>query len=298
MPQRPTPCGPLDIGDQRGSVPSGRVPLPEIQRTLALATASPEFDGPPAPDDYRGPVVMGPTTVAKAQHREHELLSTALWFADFASTGTLPLPALLDHGVSDSRWWLVLQRRRGQALDHPTPATQRALGESLRAWHETAPLSGLALDDPGAVGVFLGTSRRYYPEAYLQLAALLCDACQGLPMTAIHGDVAVGHNTLYQDGSLTAILDPGAIHIAPAVLDLAWCLAVDLPRAASVTVLLDAYGRDAVDHDALTALLPLLMLRRLLDCYVLELADDARWLTAELERVAPALLKLAGDPVR
>jgi len=72
------------------------------------------------------------------------------------------------------------------------------------------------------------------------------------------------------------------------MLDLAWALAIDLPRGGAVDPLLDGYGRDAVDAGALDRLLPLMMARRLAD--VPQLGFDrvgAGWLAEWLDRHAP-----------
>lgn len=110
-------------------------------------------------------------------------------------------------------------------------------------------------------------------------------------MTAIHGDVAVCHNALFDGDVLTGLLDPGATEAGPPMLDLAWSLAVDMPRGAEPGPLLDGYGHDAVDQEALTALLPLMMLRRLIDTPSLGLTGtDGAWLTGWLRDRRPDLL--------
>ena len=301
MPRRPVPCGPLDILNERASLPTGRVPAHEIHAALDAAVRSPAYDGPALTGTPDGPVALGPRTVAKAQHRRHELLGTAEWFSRLGHVTGIPVPELLDRGTTSTaaggRWWLVLGRIRGVPSARPTTAQQEELGTVFRAWHEQAPLEGLALDDPGAIGVLLGSARTFHPEAYPAVAELLADECRGLTMTSIHGDAAVGHNTLYgQHGRLAAVLDPGAVHIGPPMFDLAWALAVDLPRGAMAGPLLDAYGRDAADVDTLDALLPYFLLRRMLDCHLLGEQEDARWLRNELARRAPNLLGLRGVP--
>ncbi|MGW4491431.1 phosphotransferase family protein [Streptomyces sp. NPDC004376] len=301
VPRRLTRCGPLDLGDTRALFPTDRVPEFQVQAALASATRSPAYDGPPPGRPYDGPVAFGAATIAKAQHRLHELLDTALWFAAIGPRTGIPVPALLDHGITSerdgNRWWLVLERIDGTVVRHPAPAQQHSLGAALRGWHEQVPLTGLALDDPGGLGVMLGSARKFHPDTYPAFAELLADASRGLEMTAVHSDIAVSHNTLTtEDGRLSGILDPGAIHIAPPEFDLAWALAVDLPRGAQPAPLLDAYGRDGFDQDALDALLPLFQFRRLLDCHLVDELADARWLHDHLSRRAPHLLSLPGVP--
>jgi hypothetical protein len=176
----------------------------------------------------------------------------------------------------------------------PTPARQRALGRQLRLWHSQPPGEGLRLDDPGALGVLLGWARNTVPDAYPAIAEHFDVACRGLPITAIHGDVAVCHNALFDGDVLTGLLDPGANEAGPPMLDLAWSLAVDMPRGAVPEPLLDGYGHDAVDQDALTALLPPMMLRRLIDAPSLGLAEtDGAWIAGWLREHRPDLLTLA-----
>lgn len=65
-------------------------------------------------------------------------------------------------------------------------------------------------------------------------------------MTPIRGDLAIGHNALFEGDTLTGALDPGAIEQGPPILDPAWALAVDLPYGGSTEPLLDGYGE--ADH--------------------------------------------------
>jgi hypothetical protein len=61
-------------------------------------------------------------------------------------------------------------------------------------------------------------------------------------------------------------------------------------------VLLEGYGWDAVDHEALDAVLPLMMLRRLVDTFTLGTRRDTKWLTGRLQEHAPHLLDVvAGE---
>lgn len=76
------------------------------------------------------------------------------------------------------------------------------------------------------------------------------------------------------------------------MLDLAWALAVDLPRGGSAGPLLEGYGRDAVDQDALDAVLSLMVLRRYIDTFISSARHDTKWLTGWLEDHAPHLLEL------
>ncbi|MGW9208105.1 phosphotransferase [Embleya sp. NPDC055664] len=242
--------------------------------------------------------MVGRHTLAKAQHREHERLSSVLWFETLRTDLGLPAPELLDAGQvrtsSGPRWWIVMRRVRGEEVGEPNPSRLRALGTVLRSWHEQASHHGLRLDDPGGLGVLLGSFRTRHPDAYAEASALLADACMGRSMSAVHGDVAVGHNTLYDGDKLVALLDPGAVHVAPAMLDLAWCLAVDLPRGAHMSPLLEGYGHDGVDREALDALLPHLYLRRLVDVRAGRRRDEAAWLAERLQADAPHLLRLLG----
>ncbi|MGC4958912.1 hypothetical protein ACLQ2P_37415 [Actinomadura citrea] len=58
--------------------------------------------------------------------------------------------------------------------------------------------------------------------------------------------------------------------------------------------LIEGYGAEAVDREALDALLPLMMLRRLIDTPGLGLAEtDGAWITAWLREHRPGLLTLA-----
>ena len=113
-------------------------------------------------------------------------------------------------------------------------------------------------------------------------------------MTPIHGDLAVGHNALFEGDTLTGVLDPGAIEQGPPMLDLAWALAVDLPHGGSAEPLLEGYGE--VNHAALDALLPLMLLRRLIDTVPLGLTDtDGQWIACHLRENHPDLLALVED---
>ncbi|MFJ2030760.1 phosphotransferase enzyme family protein [Streptosporangium sp. NPDC087985] len=293
----PSTCGRLDVDDRRGYIPTGHVPDTEIAETLATALKSAAFDGLAGSHSSEATVVYGHRTAVKVQHRLHERFETALRMESRREHAGLRVPALLDSGTvetaSGPRWWLVLEKIDGSPGEHPTPSQQRQVGEQIRRWHDAGDQGGLRLDDPGALGVMLGSARKLTPHTYPAISRILDQVCAGQPMTAIHGDVAVGHNALFEGDELRALLDPGAIEVGPPMLDLAWCLAVDLPRGAHPRWLLEGYGIGAVDQDALDALLSLMVLRRLIDVRAEGPAEDARWLTDWLAANAPALLPLA-----
>jgi hypothetical protein len=294
-------CGSLDVGDRQALIPTTPVPPVEVEVALKAATGSDAFDGVLEAPPIGVSVLPGARTVAKAQHREHERLASLAWFDTLRTSAGIPAPALLDAGsvetASGPRWWVVLERIHAENGHAPRPARQRALGAQLRRWHELAPAHGLRLDDPGGLGVMLGTPRALLAtDNYLAISHVLAEACRGQPMAAIHSDVAVGHNTMFHADALAAILDPGAVHVGPPMLDLAWCLAIDLPHGADPAPLLDGYGRDAVDIDALGELLPHLMLRRLIDTVLAGNDEDTGWLTRALRARAPRLLASAGLP--
>lgn len=301
-------CGPLDVGDVRALIATHELSPADVAVALHEGQGSHEFDGPR--DPLVGvSVVRGAATVAKAQHRAHERYATVTGFEALRRTTGLPAPRLLDSGTvtrSDGEvWWAVLQRVSAEEVTAPTRDRQRAVGSSLRAWHENAPVHGLRLDDDGGLGVFLGTPRAYLDaDGYLALGAALSEACAGLPVAPIHGDLAVCHNALFRGDDLAAIIDPGAVHVGPPVLDLAWCLAIDLARgAADSTPLLEGYGTDSVDTDALEALLPLAQLRFLVDLAVAEASAEFAQLADLLSRRAPGLVESTGvlrpvDPAR
>ncbi|MFG2091597.1 hypothetical protein [Spirillospora sp. NPDC048824] len=292
-------CGPLDTGDRRALIDTGRVPEALIEAAVRGALTSSAYDGPrdvTTAQETLGTngVVPGVRTVVKVGRRLHERLETVRNFEALRATTGIRGPRLLDAEAAGDAWWAVLERLPGTPTDHPTPERQRELGHQLRLWHSQPPGNGLRLDDPGAVGVLLGWARTTAPDAYPAIAEHVAAARHGLPMTAIHGDVAVCHNALFDGEVLTGLLDPGATESGPPMLDLAWSLAVDMPRGADPGPLIEGYGSDAVDQDALTALLPLMMLRRLIDTPVLGLADsDGAWITQWLCDHRPDLLTLA-----
>ncbi|MGH3737629.1 MAG: phosphotransferase [Micromonosporaceae bacterium] len=306
-------CGALDVADL-GHIPTGELPESLVSEIRRAALASPAYDGlaDDGSADARGTVAFGASTVAKLQHRAHERLGTVLRLEWLRHQARIRAPRLLDHGtVPTGHWWAILDHAPGAPAAEPTPARQRALGAQLRAWHESGPGAGpqldgdvsgerpggpggLRLDDPGGLGVLLGTPREFLGEAYPELAERYAAVCQGMPLVPIHGDVAVCHNTLYAGDELAAVLDSGAVEYGPPMLDLACALAIDLPHGAAIDPLLDGYGRDAVDEAALHTLLPLLALRRLVDIKRVGVARvGARWLVTWLRACAPDLLPLA-----
>lgn len=289
-------CGPLDVGDGRALIPTGHLLPAELIVSGRAALASPAFDGTDQPFHGRDAMIEGHRTVIKLQRRGHERLETVLRFEERRRHAGIRAPRLLDHGAVNTSageiWWAVLERVTGTQSEAPSPAQQRILGAQLRRWHESGPAGGLRMDDPGGLGVLLGSARFVVPRVYPRIAALFDTACRGRPVTAIHGDVALGHNMLFEGDELIAIIDPGAVEIGPPMLDLAWALAVDLPRGGSVGPLLEGYGRDAVDQDALDAVLPLMVLRRYIDTFISGARHDTKWLTGWLEDNAPHLLEL------
>lgn len=301
-------CGPLDVDDV-SPIPTGRIPDELIQAALHAAVESPLFDGEMTlvgGSGERGQTWMtGPATVAKVKHRQHERLESLLWFHRGDLEGALPIPALLDLGevedsFSEPAWWVVIERSLGQEAPTVTRRRQSALAGALANLHDLGEPKGLRLDDPGAAGVYLGTARAVVPELWKQLAGTLDRLCRGAPMVAIHGDVAVTHNALFADEELDAVIDPGAVHVGPRELDLAWAFAVDLPHGGELEPLLDAYPA-AFDRDLLEALLPTVLTRRLVDLYMLDRADGAQIIREEIGRRSPPLLAdlgLVTNPLR
>ncbi|MGH3712010.1 MAG: phosphotransferase [Micromonosporaceae bacterium] len=291
-------CGPLDVADA-GRIPTDELAEAELAVIRRAALASTAYDG--APGTVTGTVAFGTVTVAKLQRRTHERIGTIRRLEWLRQHAGIPAPQLLDHGtVPTGRrdgWWAILSYAAGGSAASPTPGQQRALGAALRAWHESGVTGGLRLDDPGGLGVLLGTPREFVPAGYPELAERYAAACAGQPVTPIHGDAAVCHNTLFAGDDLAALIDSGAVEHGPPMLDLAWALAVDLPHGAAADPLLDGYGRDAVSRDALAALLPLLMVRRLVDVRRIGAAAvGADWLIGWLRAYSPDLLALvAGE---
>ncbi|GAA3979014.1 hypothetical protein GCM10023085_71750 [Actinomadura viridis] len=298
----PGTCGTLDVADRRALIPTEPLPASAVIAAVRAASASPAFDGPPVTEQGGGGILPGHRTVAKSQRRTHERLETVLHLERLRTAAGVSAPRLLDHGTADTgagrAWWAVLERLPGAHGDQPTPGRQRALGGQLRRWHACPPGGGLRLDDPGALGVLLGSARRNAPRAYPAIAERFGDVCLGMEMTAIHGDIAVGHNALFDGDTLTGILDSGAVEQGPPMLDLAWALAVDLPRGATPEPLIEGYGADAFDQEALDALLPLMLLRRLIDTPALGLAEtDGRWIVQRLRVDLPDLLALVESEI-
>ena len=286
-------CGRLDVGDRLALIRTGRLPSALVANAIRAAVANPAFDGPETSPSEDG-VVFGTRTVVKVQQCLHERLETLRNFEELRTATGVRGPRLLDSGTEEGAWWVVLERLPGVHGDRPTPGRQRELGHQLRRWHSRPPRGGLRLDAPGALGVLLGSARATIPDTYGTFAELVGAVCAGSPMTAIHGDAAVGHNVLFDGDVLTGLLDPGATESGPPMLDLAWALAVDMPRGAGQEPLIEGYGADGVDRRALAALLPLMMLRRLIDASTLGLDADAAWIAAWLDARRPDLLVLAG----
>ena len=180
-----------------------------------------------------------------------------------------------------------MERIPHTATGLPTQVQLEQLGYQLRRWHEEVEPSGLRLDSAGALGIFLGSMRQDNPAIYQTLSDLISKATFGKRMTAVHSDLAVSKNALFQDQTLAAVIDPGAIQVAPPMLDLAWSLAIDLPRGGDGDAILRGYGKRAVDQNHLEALLPLMMIRRLIDCRYHGDSLATHWMKAWLRRHFP-----------
>lgn len=300
-PRAPVPvCRALDVDDDAAAVPTDEIPGALWRAALREALASPCFDGAdPVPDGER--VVLGAATVAKVQRRAHERLDVLVDFEKLRRAAGVPAPALLDHGVvevdGERVWWTVLERARGEHGDG-SPALlrdrQRAVADVLRRWHAHGDAGlGARLDDPGMAGLFFGEIRARAPEAARRLATELDAACRGAEMAAIHGDAAVGHNVLFRGAGVSAMLDPGAVRVAPPMLCLGWAAAVDLGLGGSVEDALAGYAAGAVDRGLLYRLLPLLVTRRLSDVRRLGDAAAERRLAEWLGSRRPDLVDLA-----
>ena len=283
-------CTPLDVEDA-GSIATTPLPKTAVDDALRAALSSPHFDGPsilPSPSERAGRgVVVAARTVAKVAHWQHERLESVQWLAGLGDTLEVRTPAVLDAGVVGTDagpvWWTVCSRLVGTVEPGPTPERQREVGKILRRWHDRVAVPvGLHIDDPGGLGVLLGTARALKPTTFHFLAAALDEVCAGLPVVAIHGDFAVGKNTVFSGNRLVGVLDPGAVHAAPAMLDLAWAYAVDSPRGGRLAPLLEGYGQDGVEVAHLEALIPLLLLRRWVDLSHRPDKHEARALSDEI----------------
>lgn len=294
-------CGALDIGDEAAVLPTDVV-APGLRRAaMEQALTSARFDGDAENTKAADGVCFGKRTVAKAQHRVHERLDVLVDFEALRRSVGLPAPALLDHGVVDvdgvSTWWIVMERAEGEHGNESLqllPGRQHALAQVLRKWHDHGDATvGPRLDDPGVAGLFFGEIRGRAPLAAKHLAAELDTACRDARMAAIHGDAAVGHNVLFKGDDVAAVLDPGAVRVAPPMLCLGWAAAVDIGFGGTYDAAVAGYGPDAADRQLLDRLLPLLVTRRLAD--VRRLGDSrseshlGTWLAAR----RPDLLELA-----
>ncbi|MGW0664416.1 phosphotransferase [Streptodolium elevatio] len=297
-------CRRLDVGDDGAVLPTDELDPVLCQEAMRQALASPRFDGNAGQPRGMERVVAGAATVAKVQRRVHERLDVLLEFDDLRRVADVPAPALLDHGTVDkdgvSVWWTVLERARGEHGDRGAhvpellPSRQRALARVLRRWHTYGDAAlGPRLDDPGMAGLFFGEIRARAPGAAKQLAAELDAACRGTEMAAVHGDAAVGHNVLFQGADVTAVLDPGAVRVAPSMLCLGWAVAVDLGLGGSVDAAGAGYAASTADRELLHRLLPLLVTRRLADMRRLGDTSAERRLGAWLRSRRPELLDLA-----
>ncbi|MFY1691976.1 phosphotransferase [Plantactinospora sp. WMMB782] len=286
-------CGPLDLSE--GATPSaGELPREVVDALVRAAARSPAYDGPP-PTGSGVTVLPGHRTLIKVQHRRHETLAVCLEYERVRVAAAIPAPALLDHGEivvgGARRWWTVLERVPGSHSGGGPllPRRQRAVTAVMRRWHDHAPPIGRRLDAPGSALMFFGEIRLRDPSCAARLAAALDQACRGAPMTAIHGDMAVGHNVLFTGARLRAVLDPGAIQVGPPMLDLAWCIAVDLGLGGTVESALAGYG-GGMDHERLDRLLPLMLARRRFDLLNQRRPVAAERLTAHLRARRPELL--------
>ncbi|MEE6308011.1 phosphotransferase [Plantactinospora veratri] len=292
-------CGPLDLSD--AATPSaGELPGEVVDALVRAAARSQAYDGP-EPEAAGAAVVPGRRTVIKVQHRRHETLAVCLGYERVRVAAGIPAPALLDHGEilagGERRWWTVLERVPGShgGGGPLLPRRQRLVCAAMRRWHDRAPAVGRRLDAPGTAAMFFGEIRLRDPACALRLVAALDRACRGAPMTAIHGDMAVGHNVLFTGGRLRAVLDPGAIQVGPPMLDLAWCIAVDLGLGGTVESAVAGYGA-GVDHEQLDRLLPLMLARRRFDLLNQRRSVAAQRLAAQLRTRRPELLSWLPPP--
>jgi aminoglycoside 3'-phosphotransferase-2 len=220
-------CGPLDVADTLSYVSTARLSDDQIDASLSGAVSTLGSSMARSLEHVPGHkgVLLGPDIAIKAQSAEHERRETFEWFDELRERARIPAPALRTTGLvhigDKERWWAIHDRARGvhagMGVEHA--ARQQSLAECLRSFHTRGVLSAQRLDKPGALGVYLGTVRSVEPGTYLVLARLFDERCRGATMAPVHGDVATTHNTLYDGPQLTAILDPGAVHVAPLELD-------------------------------------------------------------------------------
>lgn len=181
---------------------------------------------------------------------------------------------VLARGVTELSWWVLLPWVGDGAPVRPDRPSLVALGRLLRRWHVETPGVGVRLDDPRGLGLFLGTMLRSDPLAFARWGSRLSDACQGLPMVAVHGDLAHDHNVLWRRTGGPAVIDPGAVALAPAALDVAFAVSrawqAGAPRPA-LEWLLSGYGAAV---PGLAAVVPVLVERSRVDARVLRAASS------------------------
>jgi hypothetical protein len=166
----------------------------------------------------------------------------------------------------------------------------------LERLRQDAGILAPELLDHGTVSVAdpAGSQRRWW--AVLERAA---GRHYDVPTPGRQAALGVTLRTWHDGDRLTAVIDSGEVDSGPPMLDLAWALALDLPHGGAVAPLLDGYGRDSVDQDALAGLLPLAMARRLADVPQLGAGVvGAGWLVNWLDRHAPPILALVLPELR
>jgi len=176
-------------------------------------------------------VLAGRTAVLRCQHYDHERLETTLDFARASGAAGIPAAHLISCGQDRAgTWWTLMSRVGGEPFGHGPPfAAFAQLVAALGALHRAPVAGGSRWGDPGVLGIFLGDVAAAEPGAYPRLASALWELTAGQALVPIHGDLGVGHNTLwYSDGQLAGIIDPGAVSVAPAAVDLAGAIAVGI----------------------------------------------------------------------
>lgn len=175
-------------------------------------------------------------------------------------------------GDKDGRDWLVTSRIEGEDLTHPTCLADPkrlcdTLAETLRYLH-SLDFKGCPVMD--RMADYFALAERNYKggvfdkglfgdEQFKDMSAdeawkILCDGRELLHSdTLIHGDYCLP-NVMYKDWKFSGFIDLGNGGVGDRHVDVfwgAWTLGFNLHTDAYRERFFDAYGRDAIDMDAL-----------------------------------------------
>lgn len=234
--------------------------LPEQRQQALLKDALAQLGGGWRPLGRAPWVLRCGQQVLRLQNALHEEPLVLTSFSADLDRADLPGVRTVQVERRPEGFWALQSFVGGQVKRGRAGRARRAesLISALRMLHAAGRPQGDTLADDRGIALFFG---RHFGDGarYRSARSELRELVNGLPLVSIHGDVGTPHNChFHPDDSLAGLLDPGAVRIGPALLDLACSCVWEIRHGYPVEPLLEAWS--PLDPESESRFWPLLRL--------------------------------------